>query len=407
MKWFGKRGEERGLSTQGPRKSRRGLVAGVVATSLVGGAWTALHVFPDFGPACADGVRAVVGPGPVAWAEDFVYGVEDRIKGLVYRDAPPKTYWEAPTAAPEQPPPAQPAIASNVAVAPTFAPRSFAPPLAEVAGAHDGEWIAVPDPGAPGEPTRMFKAAVHPDAKRPYAVVAIAAIDLTRTDLSLVAGSLEPASADVPPSARPGVVPAERFGDLMAAFNGGFKAQHGHYGMMLDGRTFLPPRDTSCTVALYKDGSLRIGTWPALAASQGDMTGYRQTPPCLVEQGRFPDPLLANGEGRGWGAAVGGETTIRRSGIGLDKDHRTLFYAVGDSVTASSLAVALRAAGAEDAAQLDVNASYPRFVVYARRTGNEAPTVSSALIPDIAYSRHEYVGPAEGRDFFYLTRKPL
>jgi hypothetical protein len=274
-----------------------------------------------------------------------------------------------------------------------------------VAASGDGAWIAIQDPSAPGDPPRMFKTAVHPDARRRYAAVAIVAIDLERADLSLVAGSIEPLAAEVPPSARPAVVPSSRFDDLMAAFNGGFKAQHGHYGMMLDGRTFLPARDTSCTVALYKDGGIRIGTWTNLAGGQNDMVGYRQTPPCLVEDGRFPDPLLAGGEGHGWGAAVGGETTIRRSGVGLDRAKKTLFYAIGDSVTASSLARALKAAGAEDAAQLDVNACYPRFVLYGKRRAGEAPMATSALIPDIQYSRHEYVGKPEGRDFFYLTRK--
>ena len=47
----------------------------------------------------------------------------------------------------------------------------------------------------------------------------------------------------------------------MAAFNGGFKAMHGHYGMMLDGETFVPPRDIGCTVAMYKDGGLKIRTF--------------------------------------------------------------------------------------------------------------------------------------------------
>jgi hypothetical protein len=367
--------------------------------------WAALHLFPAFGPAAADGVRAVVGPGPVAWAEDVVYGLEDRVKSVVYRDAPPKTFWEAPPASPEIHSPAQPPIASNAPVAPTFAPASFAPPVPGVAGPGDGQWIPVADPGAPDEPVQMFKSVVHPDPKRSYAAVAVVAVDLTRLSLALVAGSIEPASATVPPSARPGVVPEGRFDDLVAAFNGGFKAEHGHYGMMLDGRTFLPPRDTSCTVALYKDGAVGIGTWTAVRDREADMAGYRQAPPCLVEQGGINEALLASEDAKGWGAAVNGGTSIRRSAVGLDRARKTLFYALGDSVTAGTLARAVRAAGAEDAAQLDVNASYPRFVFYGKRKAGDAPAVTSALIPDIAYGRHEYVGRPEGRDFVYLTRK--
>jgi hypothetical protein len=400
---YGKRGAiERGNSR--PAR-RRGLVAAGVTSAAVAGTWAAIHLVPGFGPALADGVRALVGPGPVAWAEDVVYGIEDRVKGIVYRNAPPKTFWEP--APPEATPhlPAQDPIASNAPVAPAFAPAAFAPPFPRVATAGDGEWIPIVDPSAPDAPPRMMKTSVHPDPKRGYAAVAVVAIDLERTSLHLVAGSIEPASAAVPPSARPGVVPTDQFGDLVAAFNGGFKAEHGHYGMMLDGRTFLPPREISCTVALYKDGGIRIRTWPALSESAADMVGFRQTPPCLVEDGNVNDTLAAREDARGWGAAVDGGTAIRRSALGLDRAGKTLFYGLGESVTAGTLARAMKAAGAVNAAQLDVNASYPRFVFFGKPRPNERPTVTHAIIPDIAFSRHEYVGRPEGRDFFYLLRK--
>jgi hypothetical protein len=228
--------------------------------------------------------------------------------------------------------------------------------------------------------------------------------------LHLVAGTVEPQSTTVTRADRPGVVPHDQFDNIIAAFNGGFKAQHGRYGMMLDGQTFLPPRDIACTVGLYKSGAIRIGTWPALGKSVDDMTGYRQTPPCLVELGQVNDKLLAADDSSGWGAAVGGETVIRRSAIGVDAAGNTLFYALGDSVTAGALARAMKAAGAENAAQLDVNAAYPRFLLYSSPKSGDPkalPTVSSTLIHDIRYNQREYVGDPETRDFFYLTRKPL
>src|SRR5690242_21516510 len=100
----------------------------------------------------------------------------------------------------------------------------------------------------------MVKGVVHPDPKRNFAAIAVVAIDLKRVDLHLVAGTQEPASDKVPADHRPGIVPKEAFGDLIAAFNGGFKAIHGHWGMMLGGETFVAPRDVGCTTALYKDG---------------------------------------------------------------------------------------------------------------------------------------------------------
>jgi len=288
----------------------------------------------------ADGARTVVGPAPIAWAEDLAYGVEDRIKRVVYRDAPPRTFWE-PSAVADQPP-AQLLIASNAPVTPTFAPEPFAPPVPSVAAAGDGPWIAITDPHAPADPPATYKTVVHPDARRSYAAVAV---------------------------------------------------------------TFLPPRSSSCTVALYRGGSMRIRTFTALRDGAAQMTAYWQTPPCLVEEDRIDDTLLTADDATGWGVSVGGGTVIRRSAIGLDHGGNTLLYAIGESVTAGTLARAMKAAGAENAAQLDVNQAYPHFVLYAAAPAHEAPRIASALIPDLVYSRSEYVGKPEWRDFFYVTRK--
>ena len=390
-----------------PKRGRRvKRVIGRAALAMFGLAvvlGVASHVFPTFGAALADHVRAIFGPRVVAWAEDVTYGIEDLIKRVVYRDAPPKQFWDAPPPPPRPAPP--PVPAGEVATAPpvpAFAPTAFAPPVPSVAGPSDGVWIAVADAEQPDEPPRFYKTIIHPDKRRSFAAVAVVAIDLARVGLTLVPGTVEPASTALPRARRPGIVPADQLADLLAAFNGGFKAEHGHFGMMLDGVTLLPPRDTSCTIGLYQDGSLQIRSYPALQDSAADLRAYRQTPPCLVEEGQINSRL--SDSSKGWGAAVGGDTVIRRSALGLSADRKTLFYGLGVSVTADSLARAMLAAGAANAAQLDVNAIYPRFLFYAH-PADEPPIVDSPLIPDIEFGKHEYVGAPEVRDFFFLTRK--
>jgi hypothetical protein len=384
------------------------------------GLWIAIHQVPGFGPALADGVRAVLGPKPVAWAEDFSYGIQDRIDQWRYRDTAPKTFWEPPpdsSAAPTLPAPALPAgstePAAVVSAAPAvpaaapsaeeFPPPVFPPPYEGVAAEGDGKWIPMPgqDPAEKSPP--MWKSLVHPDPKRSFAAVAVVAIDLRRADLRLVAGTSEPFSMNVPAEHRHGLIPKEAAPGLLAAFNGGFKAVHGHYGMMLDGETYVVPRDISCTVALYQDGSIKIRTWPELKPSEGQMVGYRQTPPCLVEEGKT-NAALDIEYNKKWGSTVSGETVIRRSAIGIDKAGRTLFYGLGEAVTAQSLSRAMKAVGAENAAQLDVNYAYPRFLLYERSAAEATPHAASALIPGIKFTSHEYVTDASPRDFFYLTR---
>jgi hypothetical protein len=406
--------------TKKGRNWRRRALVGAAALALgVPALWYAIHEVPGVGPALADGGRALLGPRAIAWAEDVAYDVQDRIDRWRYKDAPPKTFWDAPPSAsasaapnaPTAPSAGAPAVASGSAAPPaappeaeTFPPPAFAAPSRGVAAEGDGAWIPVKDGAPAGQPPVMYKSLVHPDPKRSFAAVAVIAVDLRRIDLHLVAGTQEPASSTVPSEHRPGMIPKEAQGDLVAAFNGGFKATHGHYGMMIDGETFLPPREIGCTVAMYRDGSLKIRAWPGVKETTEAMSAYRQTPPCLVENGKTNTQLEGVEYNKNWGATVSGETVIRRSAIGVDRSGRVLFYAIGEAVTAQALAHAMRAVGAEDAAQLDVNYSYPRFLFF-DRAGDDAPRVGGALIPGIKYQKSEYVGAPELRDFFYLTRR--
>ncbi len=393
-----------------PRRWRRRLAIGLGVTLATGGAtWWAIHNVPGFGPALADGVRAVLGPSVVAWVEDTAYGIQDRVNVWRRADEAPTTFWETPgsaalPAAPApEPQPAQAAVPdASAPEAPLFPPPRFDPPFPAVAAAGDGAWLVMAEGSREGEPPVMVKGVVHPDPKRGFAAVAVVAMDLQRVALRLVAGTTEPVSQNVPLSERPGTIPATEQSNLVAAFNGGFKALHGQYGMMIEGKTFLPPRDIACTVGLYRDGAIRIGTWPTLATTQVDMVAYRQAPACLVEQGELNTKLTEYN--KNWGATVSGETVIRRSAIGIDATGRTLFYALGEAVTAQSLARAMKAVGARDAAQLDVNYAYPRFLLFDHPPGADRRAVSS-LVPHVDYRAHDYVKDPSPRDFFYVTRR--
>jgi hypothetical protein len=178
---------------------------------------------------------------------------------------------------------------------------------------------------------------------------------------------------------------------------------HGNYGMRIGDHSFIPPRDIACTVGFLPDGTLTIRTFSELKSIEPTLKAYRQTPPCLLEQGA-QNPGLVHEYNRNWGTTVGGDTIIRRSAIGLSKDRRWLFYALGDSVTAQSLGKAMEVVGAHDAAQLDVNYSYPRLLLAERGQGG-LPLLTEPIIPDIKFNPSEYVSTPSQRDFFYLTRK--
>ena len=80
------------------RWPRRVAVAAAVLALGAGGAWYGVNHTAWMGPMLADGLRAVLGPRFVAWAEDTAYSLQDRVNRWRYKDEKPKTFWEAPTA---------------------------------------------------------------------------------------------------------------------------------------------------------------------------------------------------------------------------------------------------------------------------------------------------------------------
>jgi hypothetical protein len=265
----------------------------------------------------------------------------------------------------------------------------------------DGRWVQLPDE-TPPERARMYKTLLHPDPERAWAELFIVALDLRRVRLQLVAGTLEP-QATLPEAAlapRPGRVPDELHPSVLAAFNGGFKTEHGHYGMFADGVTLVPPRESSCTILQLDDGSLRIATWSRLGELGSHAVWWRQTPDCMYEDGAL-DPRLAGGHERKWGSALDGETVIRRSAIGIDAAGSTLYVGISNHTTAPVLARGMRHVGAEDIAQLDINFSYPKFVTFEEAPGS-SQRVAVPLAAGFEFSQHEYLRKASNRDFFYV-----
>jgi hypothetical protein len=404
-------GRKSGTSPQKRGRFRRILlgVAGVGTLGVIG-TWVAIHRFDWAGPLVANTLRAVIGVDNVAKLEDFVYGVEDRVNRSVRGTEAPKPRWtvpEAPSAAPaETAAPAASSTATKVVTLPPFKPQDPGPALKQWSAKGDGIWVPIVDPRRPDEEPYMMKTLLHPDVTRGWAEVFVVAVDLRRADVFMVAGTQEPKEdrkLDVPP-VRTGVIPAHHHEELLAAFNGGFMTEHGGYGMLLDGVTIVTPKPNACTFALYQDGSLRIATWKNIAETEKDMVWYRQAPECMVENGKL-HPGLTYGAGLKWGATLDGETVIRRSAIGLNAERDILYVSITNHTTARVLADGLKHAGAVDIAQLDVNWSYPKFVLFEPKTpGGERKAV--ALADGFEFSEDEYIRKKNRRDFFYLVRKP-
>jgi hypothetical protein len=255
-------------------------------------------------------------------------------------------------------------------------------------------------PWVNGSPT-MAQALLSLDPLRSYAGIALVRIDLSKLQLHMMPGSLEPSHAPDVVAALPhmGLTPAADQSRLVAAFNGGFKAVNGRYGMVDNGVTLLPPQIGLATLAVYKDGHVALGAWGPDIVPSADLVALRQNSPPIIQQGQINPQVYIDNTAL-WGNTVGNRDITWRTALGITQDGRYLIYAVGNATTVDTLAAALLQAGAYNAMQLDINHPYAHFVTYQATTGGVRTAVP--LLNQMESNPLLYLVPNQ-RDYFYLT----
>jgi hypothetical protein len=171
--------------------------------------------------------------------------------------------------------------------------------------------------------------------------------------------------------------------------------------MFVGGVELVPLRAGLCTIAGSESGALQIASWRRSDVLEPG-AWYRQTPPCMLERGVL-HPGLANPESRKWGATLEGETVIRRSALALDRSGEIAYVGVSNATTARALALGMQSAGAWTVAQLDVNWSYPRFLLFPR--DGSGVRHAQTLFKGFLFQPEEMLREPSPRDFFYVTRR--
>jgi len=272
------------------------------------------------------------------------------------------------------------------------------PPLCTISG--EGQWTPyLLD--ADGKVV-AYRTILQPDPSRPYALVALVAFNLDATRLHFVLGYDEPHSPVY--VSRPARILSGDMqpGRILAAFNGGFKAQHGHFGVMLDGVTLIPARDGFGTVGIYSDGKIVIGAWGKDIQPSPQLVAYRQNGLLIVQEGKI-DPLTSVTDPQVWGYTTYGSTATGRSAMGMSQDGKVLYYAAGFDLTLPALAQALQDAGAWQAIQLDINNYYVHFEAIQFNTKNRPQSVP--LLDQMKGPGDQRYLTIDSRDFFYVTVK--
>ncbi len=339
------------------------------------------------------------------WMRDALYrfapSPSDKGPAVNWSGSPgpqPENLVDVPAATASPPPSTSPAPPTSTAAMPEPTPTLMLDAVTELP---DIGWQAY-GPAPDGNPL-LARALVMVDPSRSYAGVALVRMDITRLELHIMAGFIEPAHPSGITKLIPeiGTIPLQDQPRLIAAFNGGFKAVHGHFGMLVDSVMLLPPVDGMGTVAVYQDGSVRIGAWGRSVLASPDMIAFRQNCPPLIEDGQL-NPGLSTNARKAWGITNNTDVTWR-TGVGITQDGRYLIYAVGNGTPLEFLAEALQKAGAYNAIQLDINQYYSHFVTYSDAMVNgESRLEADRLLEQMINIRRLYLDPSP-RDFFYLT----
>jgi hypothetical protein len=402
-----------------------------------------------------DTVRRVswIGRGPIDWLEHTVFGLTDRASRAYHEVVTTDTAAEAKQAlsVPKLPP--TPVVATEVHVESKpldvepdvkedihWPPPALTRVLAQTVQG-EGVWLPVTnDPFAavnPNGPPLFYQTFIRVDPERDYTRVYVTMWDPRQVQLGMVMGTKEPESATG--ETGNGMIPRDPYvlSHLVGAFNGGFQAMHGEFGMMAGKRVYLPPKPYAATVAVFEDGTTGIGSWPGPGRHAWDETFANSQIPTNMLAMRQNLTSVVEGEVYNpwqrwwWGAApewAQEQTYIHRSGLCVTREGY-LAYFWGESMGPAELGKAMLAVRCERGMHLDMNGKHTGLEFY-------QPYAQADVLPELgrALRPTEYDGTAfemrgmrfrarlavstmaplrfprylnqDPRDYFYLTRKP-
>ncbi len=261
----------------------------------------------------------------------------------------------------------------------------------------EGVWTTSGLPRTSPTDMLMAKTFFRPDKSRPYAMVGVLLVDGRRVRLNMVAGTEDPGGYRGVRGL--GVIPADKQSLLVAAWNGGFKGEHGYYGMYVDGREVVPLRNGLASIAVMGDGTIKVGEYGRDFVRDDNTVAVRQNAVLLVDHGEISPRVNEGNDTWGYVQVNSAEFITWRSAVGLTKDGN-LIIAAGNSLSAASLAKALWAAGAYTAMQLDINTPY---VLTSEFFPQPDGTVQAARFMDSMGDSPSRFLKTQTRDFMYLT----
>lgn len=261
----------------------------------------------------------------------------------------------------------------------------------------EGQWQPV-GPLVGGRPG-MYEAQFRADTVYTSEITSAVWIDPLLMNVALVPGLTEPGGRwPHPPYITPSEVPT-----VAAAFNGGFRIQDAKGGFYLQGRMAVPLRPGAASLVIYRGGRVNIGAWGTDVTMTPNVEAVVQNLVLMVDNGRV-SPSATYNDTIVWGATLGANVVVARSGVGITKDG-ALVYVAGPALTARTLAESLQRAGAVRAMTLDINPEWVTFNFFGHPDPSNLSVVQpTKLYPQMQRPADRYLAPTEeSREFFTVS----
>jgi len=277
-------------------------------------------------------------------------------------------------------------------------------PFASPPLAGEGKWVPAGRPvgGIPA----VYTTFMRPDAVHTSVIDGVAWMDMKLLAATLYSGSYIPGGGPYRETAP--IEPAAAR-TLVAAFNAGFRMHDANGGYFTEGKMVIPLRTGAASFVIYKNGSVTIGAWGTDATMTPLVVAVRQNLDLLVSDGK-PVPGLNANDTTQWGATLGNQVYVTRSGIGITKDG-ALVYVGGPDLNITDLANLLVRAGAVRAMELDINTDWVNYATFAPSTpsGTASPANATDLLPlaDMSGPATRYFDTWWARDFFTMAARPV
>ncbi len=220
----------------------------------------------------------------------------------------------------------------------------------------------------------------------------------------------------------------------VATFTGGFKREHGafaygplaqknhgtHYGFLENGVVFSTLQPGLSTIYVFKDGWADMKTWAEEDNELLRKVRYARQNGVPIISGydpvtRFsiPGPWVADWGKGNWSGSTDKKLRTMRAGAALQEisGKRFLIYAFFWSATPSAMARVFQAYQCRHAMLLDMNALVHTYLAIYRRQGSNIAVqhlIKGMSEVDLSVKGRyipRFLGYADDRDFFYLTKK--